>query len=57
MPITSDDVGFMALFAGSIVNLKSLGALVVNANPQAHFEIVRTLRLLDEVSQVAAQQN
>ncbi len=57
MPITSDDVGFMALFAGSIVHLKSLGALVVNANPQAHFEIVRTLRLLDEVSQVAAQQN
>ena len=52
-----DDVLFMAQFAGSIVHLKSLGALVVNSNPQAHFEIVRTLRLLDEVSQVAAQQN
>jgi hypothetical protein len=52
-----DDVLFMAQFAGSIVHLKSLGALVVNANPQAHFEIVQTLRLLDEVSQVAAQQN
>jgi len=55
MTVADDnDVYFMAQFAGSIVHLESLGALVVNANPQAHFEIVRTLRLLDEVSRVAA---
>ncbi len=49
-----NDVLMMAQAAGSIVHLKSLGTLVVNANPQAHFEVTRTLRLLNEVHQVSA---
>ena len=52
-----DDVYQMGQVAGSIVHLKSMGALVVDANPQAHFEIVKMLRLLSEAQEVAAQQN
>ena len=56
-PDDDDDVYQMGQAAGSIVHLKSMGALVVDANPQAHFEIVKILRLLSEAQQVAAQQN
>ena len=52
-----DDVLVMSQMAGSIVHLKSLGGLVVDANPQAHSEIVRTLRLLEEAYQVSVSQH
>lgn len=48
-----DDVYAMTHLAGTITHLKSMGALVVDANPQAHFEITRMLRMLDEVHQIS----
>ncbi len=56
-PEDDDDVYLMGQASGSIAHLKSMGALVVDANPQAHFEIFKMLRLLSEAQQVAAQQD